>query len=78
MPAFNQKELDAKLYMNEHHPEVMQGYYAGLKKLKRISTRWFNNGEPESGAVGCFSKFMCISAPGVENMDNLFPNGYNI
>lgn len=76
--SFNKKELDAKLYMQKYHPAAMQHYQAGIQKLKTISTRWWNNNDPEQGPVGCFSKFICLDEAGVTTMDELFPNGFNL
>jgi hypothetical protein len=78
IPSFNKKELDAKLYMLEHHPQVMEHYYNGIEELRGIGTRWWNNGDPESGPVLCLSQFMCMSSPGFENSNNLFPDGFNL
>jgi len=76
--SFNKKELDAKLYMQKKHPAVMEHYQAGIQHLKTISTRWWNNSDPEQGPIGCFSKFVCLSEPGIATVDKLFPNGFNL
>jgi hypothetical protein len=76
--SFNKKELDAKLYMQKNHPAVMEHYQAGIQHLKTISTRWWNNGDPEQGPVGCFSKFICIDEPKIVAIDELFPHGFDL
>ena len=76
--SFNKKELDAKLYMAKHHPKAMEHYYNGIEHLKTISTKWWNNNNPEQGPIGCLGAFLCLDQQHTTTVDELFPNGFNI
>ena len=38
--------------------------------------KWFNDGRPELGTVGVFSKFYCLDMNDVKTVDDLYPNGF--
>jgi len=43
--------------------------------VQQYGTTWFNQGRPEHGTVGVFSKFYCLDHPEVKTVDDLYPNG---
>ena len=48
-----------------------------LEQLKKLTNnQWWNNGCPELGMIGVFSKFYCLSDNHTKTVDELFPDGF--
>ena len=43
-----------------------------------VGSNWFNKQDPAFGTVGIFSNFFGLTENTVNNVDDLFPNGYKI
>ena len=76
--ALTNRELIAKIYLRDKHPQVFDMYLKGITELENISQKWWNKQKPEFGPTLCLSKFMCLSKPGIATVNELFPNGFNI
>ena len=76
--CINSRELIAKKYLDEKHPNVYKTYKQGINELKDISNKWWNNNNPELGSIGCLSNFICLDQHATKSVDELFPNGFNL
>jgi len=62
--------------INNHEPAV-QDWLKRLNELSEyIPQGWWNNGNPQHGTLGIFSKFYGITTKSIKTADELFPNGF--
>ena len=58
-------------------PELVKKWKSKLDDFAELANgKWFNNGRPEMGTIGVFSKFYCLDMNDVKTVDDLYPNGF--
>ena len=73
----NNKDKLAIKYCIEQHPKLIDLWIQNLEQLKKLTNnQWWNNGCPELGMIGVFSKFYCLSDNHTKTVDELFPDGF--
>lgn len=73
----NKKEHMALMWAQENCPDILESWYENLEELKHLTNyQWWNDGHPEMGTIGVFSKFYCLTRNDTKTVDELFPNGF--
>ena len=72
----NKEKIALKVMLNAR-PELVKKWKSKLDDFAELANgKWFNNGRPEMGTVGVFSKFYCLDMNDVKTVDDLYPNGF--
>ena len=73
----NLKEKKAIEWAVTNQEPAMHGWLQRLQELSEyIPHGWWNNGNPQFGTIGIFSKFYGITTKSIKTVDQLFPNGF--
>ena len=72
----NKEKIALKVMLNAR-PELVKKWKSKLDDFAELANgKWFNNGRPEMGTIGVFSKFYCLDMNDVKTVDDLYPNGF--
>ena len=72
----NEKERLALLEAGNKCPHVLANWIDGVEKIRQSKfSKWFNQGRPEYGTIGIYSRFFCLTNKKVATVDELYPNG---
>jgi hypothetical protein len=73
----NQKDRLALEQAVIDRPHVVEQWSDGIEKIMSSEySKWFNQGRPEYGTIGTFSKFYCLDDNEVKTVDDLYPLGF--
>ena len=84
---FPLKEMQSETHINnkdelaikDSSQNLLDAWKKRNHELKEsVGSNWFNKQDPAFGTVGIFSNFFGLTENTVNNVDNLFPNGYKI
>ena len=71
------KEKIALEVMLKARPDLIKKWKSKLDDFAELANgKWFNDGRPELGTIGVFSKFYCLDINDVKTVDELYPNGF--
>lgn len=78
--CWNQKERLALEVLKKEDPDLVKKWKRSMDEFSTLADgKWWNQGRPELGSVGIFSKFYSLENKGIiKTVDDLYPNGFTL